>query len=80
MSMSLGFADVQSILVQVMAWCVTHQAITWANVDLDFSRHMVSLGHNVLMYGTSSCHKLGITIANIWVNLTKLFATCEQFT
>ena len=31
--------------VQVMAW---QQAITWADVDPDFCRHMVSLGHNEL--------------------------------
>ena len=37
-------------LVQVMAWCVMHQAITWANVDSDLCRHMVSLLHNELNY------------------------------
>ena len=29
---------------------VRQQAITWINVDPDLSRHMVSLGHNELMY------------------------------
>ena len=29
------------------------QAITWANVDPDLCRHMVSLGHNELTHGTS---------------------------
>ena len=31
-----------------MAWC--HQAITWANVDPDLCRHMVSLSHNELTH------------------------------
>ena len=47
--MSLGFTDDKSTLVQVMAWRVREQAITWNNVDPDLSRHMASLGHNELM-------------------------------
>ena len=35
--MSLDVADDKSKLVQVMAWCWRHQAITWANVDPDLS-------------------------------------------
>ena len=30
-----------------MAWC--HQVITWANVDQDLCRHMVSLDQNELI-------------------------------
>ena len=44
--MSLDFTDDQWTLVQVMAW--RQQAITWANVDPDLCRHMVSIGHNEL--------------------------------
>ena len=40
--MPLDFTDDLSTLVQVMA-------ITWANVDPDLCRHMVSLGHNELI-------------------------------
>ena len=29
---------------------VRQQAITWANVDPDLCRHMVSVGHNELIY------------------------------
>ena len=49
--MPLDLTDDKSTLVQVMAWCrqaTKQQAITWANVDLDLCRHMVSLGHNEL--------------------------------
>ena len=44
----LDLTDGKSTLVQVMAWCRQAQAITWANVDPDLCRHMVSLGHNEL--------------------------------
>ena len=47
--MAPDFTDDQSTLVQVMAWCrqaTSHY--TWANVDPDLCRHMVSLGHNEL--------------------------------
>ena len=49
----LDLTDAESILVQVMAWClmlgaVRQQAITWANVDPDLCCHMASLGHNEL--------------------------------
>ena len=37
--------DGKSTLVQVMAWCLRQQAITWANVDPDLWRHVASLGH-----------------------------------
>ena len=43
--MSLDVTDDQSTLV--VAW--RHRAITWANVNPDLRRHMVSLGHNELM-------------------------------
>ena len=39
-------------LVQVMAFSWWHQAITWANVDPNLSRHMASLGHNELTLNT----------------------------
>ena len=45
--MPLDLID-KSTLVQVTAWCVWQQAITWANVNPDLCRYMVSLGHNVL--------------------------------
>ena len=48
--MSLDFIDDQSALVQIMAWCRQATSITWANVDPDLCRHMVSLGHNELRY------------------------------
>ena len=44
--MSLGFADNQSSLVQVMAWCHQATSITWANVDPYHCHHMVSLDQN----------------------------------
>ena len=31
-------------------WAIRQQAITWANVDPDLCRHMVSLGHNELVF------------------------------
>ena len=40
-------SDNKSTLVQVMAWW-WHQAITWANVDLDLCRHITSPGYNLL--------------------------------
>ena len=54
--MLLNLTDDKSTLVQVMAWCrqatshymsqcwprSRHQAITWANVDIDLCRHMAS--------------------------------------
>ena len=43
---SLDLSDDMSTLVQVMAWCLRQQAITWANVDPDLCRYMASLGHN----------------------------------
>ena len=46
--MPRDLSDDKSTLVQVTAWC--QQAITWANVDLVPCRHMVSLGHNELMW------------------------------
>ena len=46
--MSLDFTDDQPILVQVMAWCLRQQAISWANVDPHLCHHMVSLAHNEL--------------------------------
>ena len=50
--MSLDFADDQSTLVQVIAWCrraaVRQQAITWGHVDPDLCRHMALLGHSEL--------------------------------
>ena len=42
----MDFTDGKSTLVD--AWW--HQAITWANVDPDFSLHMTSLGHNELTH------------------------------
>ena len=45
---ALAFTNDKSTLVQVMVWCRQAQAITWANVDPDLCRHMVSLGHNQL--------------------------------
>ena len=46
--MPQDLADDKSSLVQVMAWCVRQQAITWANVDPDLCRHMASLGPSEL--------------------------------
>ena len=46
--MSLDLTDDKTTLVQVMAWCVRQQAITWADVDPDLCRHMASLGPNEL--------------------------------
>ena len=46
--------DYKSILVQVMAWCWQHQAITWANVDIDLCRHMTPSGQNELTLGMVS--------------------------
>ena len=43
---SKGLTDDKSILGQVMLGAVRQQAITWANVDPDLCRHMVSLGPN----------------------------------
>ena len=49
--MSLDFIDDQLTLVQVswFRWwlgAIRQQTITWANVDLNLYRHMVSLGQN----------------------------------
>ena len=46
--MALGFTCDKLTLVQVMAWCLGHQAITWTNVDPDLSHHMASLDHKEL--------------------------------
>ena len=40
-----GMNDAKSTLVQVMAWCIKHQAITWTYVDQDLCCHVWSLGH-----------------------------------
>ena len=48
--MSLDFTNDQSTLVQVMAWCRQATTITWANVDPDICRYMVSLGYNELIH------------------------------
>ena len=48
MHWSLDFTDDQSTLVQEWLGAVRQQAITWANVDPDLCRHMVSLDHNEL--------------------------------
>ena len=56
--MSLDFTDDQSTLVQVMAWAVRQQAITWANVDPDLCCHMASLGPSELSWDRASeCHR-----------------------
>ena len=47
---SMDCSDGKSTLVQVMAWAVRQQAITWANVDPDLCCHMASLGHNELTH------------------------------
>ena len=44
----MGGNNLESKLVQVMAWCLQATTITWANVDAGVCRHMVSLGHNEL--------------------------------
>ena len=46
--MPLDLTDDVSILVHVMAWCRQATSRTWANVDPNLCRHMVSPGHNVL--------------------------------
>ena len=46
--MSVEFTDDKSTLVQVMA-CRRQQAITWAMIDPDLCRPMVSLDHNYLI-------------------------------
>ena len=46
--MPIDLTDDKSTLVQVMAWCLRQQAITWATIDPDLFRQMVSLGNNVL--------------------------------
>ena len=38
-----------------MACAVRQQAITWANIDPGFCRHMTSLGHNELGRPTDFC-------------------------
>ena len=52
---SLELTDDKSTLVQVMAWAVRQQAITWANVDPDLCHHMASLGYYELnmLFGSS---------------------------
>ena len=52
----LYLIDDKSTLVQVMAWAVRQQAITWANVDPDPCRHMASLSHNELKTFIRSSH------------------------
>ena len=47
--LSLDLTADRSTLVQVMAWCVRQQAITWNNVDPDLCHHMTLLGLNELM-------------------------------
>ena len=46
MWISLYLTDDKSTLVQVMIGALRQQAIIWANVDPDLSRHVVSLSHN----------------------------------
>ena len=41
---------------------VRHQAIIWANVDLDKSTHMASLGHNELTKKIPYSLKLSSTV------------------
>ena len=48
--MSLDVTDDQPTLVQVMGGVARQQAITWANVGPDLSRHMLSLGQNEFKY------------------------------
>ena len=45
----MDLTDDKSTMVQVMVGAVRQQPITWANVDPDLCRYMVSLGHNELM-------------------------------
>ena len=60
--MSLDITDDQSILVQIR-----QQAVTWANVDLDLCRYMVSLGHNEL-----NTHRNLITHLSLGVHFTNM--------
>ena len=41
--MPQNLTNKKSTLVEVMAWCHRHQAITWANADRDICQHMASL-------------------------------------
>ena len=54
--MQLDLTDDKSTLVQVMA--LRQQAITWASVNQDPWRHMVSLGHNELIWSPLCQHPL----------------------
>ena len=47
--MLLDFTIDRSTLVQVMAFAVRQQTITWSNVDPDLCRHMMSLGQDELI-------------------------------
>ena len=58
--------DDMSTLVQVIALCLQQQAITWANVDPDLSRHMASLGHRELNRHQTILH----SFLNFFLNLT----------
>ena len=41
-------ADHKSALVQVIAWSIRQEAITWVSVEPAMGPHMMSLGHSVL--------------------------------
>ena len=77
--------DEKSTLVQIMAWCMRQQPITWANVDTDLCHHMASLGHNGLMSVRSSgsirLHNLNHTqcyLCPITCWLTLLWGLCPR--
>ena len=56
---------IKSTLVQVMAWAIRQQAITWTNVDPVLCRHMASLGHNELISNQGHrCMWFCVTVSN----------------
>ena len=61
--MPLDLIDDKSTLIQVMALCRQEQAITWASVDQDLCRHMVSLGHSELMGSQMAEGKFPLRVA-----------------
>ena len=66
---SLGLIEDKSTLVQVMALCRQQRDITWAYGDLNLSRHMPSIGHNVLNLGLTfiieTCHSIKAAVTPV---------------
>ena len=61
--MSQNLADAESILVQVMAYCLMAPSITWTNMDPNLHRYMTSIGPQIILRGKyPQCHTIDQTV------------------